>query len=336
MIHTESLTRHFRVGSETVEAVRGVDLDVAEGELVAFLGPNGAGKSTTLRMLTSLLPPSSGRAEVAGLDVARHPAEVRRRIGYIGQKDGAGHNYRVRDELLMQGRFYGLSRAETAASADRLLHTLDLEKLGMRKVSTLSGGQKRRLDIALGLIHSPRLLFLDEPSTGMDPQNRANLWDHILRIRAEHGTTIVLTTHYLDEADAMAERVVIIDHGLVIADDTAERLKAERAGDRLTVTVGAADVPAARTVLAGIGAPVPAGAGAVSGPEDTVRALEERDVPDGRALTVGVVAAARAMPRVLGELRDAGVDVLAAESRRPTLDDVFLHLTGRSLREGEA
>lgn len=361
MIHTEALTRHFRVGNETVEAVRGIDLDVAAGELVAFLGPNGAGKSTTLRMLTSLLPPSSGRAEVAGLDVAAHPAEVRRRIGYIGQKDGAGHNYRVRDELLLQGRFYGLSRAEAAANTERLLHTLDLGRLGMRKVSTLSGGQKRRLDIALGLVHSPRLLFLDEPSTGMDPQNRANLWEHILRIRAEHGTTIVLTTHYLDEADAMAERVVIIDHGLVIADDTAERLKAERAGDRLTVTVAAADVPAARAVLARVGAAVPAGALAATATDDdsrggpepgspepsraapgraapgrAERAIEEHAVPDGRALTIGVAAAAHALPPLLGELRDAGIEVLAAESRRPTLDDVFLHLTGRSLREGEA
>lgn len=174
MIHTEALTRHSRVGNETVEAVRGVDLDVGEGELVAFLGPNGAGKSTTLRMLTSLLPPTSGRAVVAGLDVAAHPAGVRRRIGYIGQKDGAGHNYRVRDEVLMQGRFYGLSKADALASGERLLRTLDLDldldldRLAMRKVSTLSGGQKRRLDIALGLIHAPRLLFLDEASTGMD------------------------------------------------------------------------------------------------------------------------------------------------------------------------
>lgn len=339
MIHTEALTRHFRVGNETVEAVRGVDLDVGEGELVAFLGPNGAGKSTTLRMLTSLLPPTSGRAVVAGLDVAAHPAEVRRRIGYIGQKDGAGHNYRVRDELLMQGRFYGLSKADALASVERLLRTLDLDRLAMRKVSTLSGGQKRRLDIALGLIHAPRLLFLDEPSTGMDPQNRANLWEHIQRVRAEHGATIVLTTHYLDEADAMAERVVIIDHGRVIADDTAERLKAERAGDRLTVTVRADDVPVARGVLAAVGAPVPAGAGpgpVGEGPAGPGDDIEERAVPDGRALTVGVAAAAQALPEILGRLRDTGVDVLAAESRRPTLDDVFLHLTGRSLREGEA
>src|ERR1700710_1239492 len=159
MIHTESLTRTFRVGGETIEAVRGVDLDVAAGELVAFLGPNGAGKSTTLRMVTSLLPPSSGRGVVAGVDVTEKPAEVRRRIGYIGQKDGAGHNYRVWDELLMQGRFYGMRRGHAVASAERLLDTLDLGGLRLRKVSSLSGGQKRRLDIALGLIHAPGLLF---------------------------------------------------------------------------------------------------------------------------------------------------------------------------------
>ncbi|ODT95554.1 MAG: ABC transporter [Pseudonocardia sp. SCN 72-86] len=319
MIHTESLARTFKVGKETIEAVRGIDLDVAEGELVAFLGPNGAGKSTTLRMLTSLLPPTSGSASVAGIDVVAKPAEVRRRIGYIGQKDGAGHNYRVWDELLMQGRFYGMSKAAAAESGEELLRTLDLEALRMRKVSSLSGGQKRRLDIALGLIHAPGLLFLDEPSTGMDPQNRANLWEHIMRIREQRGTTIVLTTHYLDEADAMAERVVIIDQGTIIADDTAETLKAKQAGDRLTVVVRPADAAAARTLLG------------TEGSE-----LAERPDDDGTALSVRVDAASHAMPGVLARLRDAGIDVVAAAARRPTLDDVFLNLTGRSLREGES
>ncbi|MFC5951672.1 ATP-binding cassette domain-containing protein [Pseudonocardia lutea] len=319
MIHTESLTRTFRVGRETVEAVRGVDLDVAEGELVAFLGPNGAGKSTTLRMLTSLLPPTSGTAHVAGVDVTQHPAEVRRRIGYIGQKDGAGHNYRVWDELLMQGRFYGMTKAAARESAESLLETLDLTGLRLRKVSSLSGGQKRRLDIALGLIHAPRLLFLDEPSTGMDPQNRANLWEHILRIREERGATIVLTTHYLDEADAMAERVVIIDHGRVIADDTADALKRKQAGDRLTVVVRPPDAERTRALLA------------TEGSEPA-----ERLDADGHALSVRVEAASHAMPGVLERLRAAGVDVIAASARQPTLDDVFLNLTGRSLREGES
>jgi ABC-2 type transport system ATP-binding protein len=316
MIHTEALTRTFRVGKQTIEAVRGVDLDVDAGELVALLGPNGAGKSTTLRMLTSLLPPTSGTARVAGVDVAARPAEVRRRIGYIGQKDGAGHNYRVWDELVMQGRFYGMTKADAAANGERLLETLDLGGLRMRKVSSLSGGQKRRLDIALGLIHEPTLLFLDEPSTGMDPQNRANLWEHIMRLRAERGTTIVLTTHYLDEADAMAERVVIIDHGRVIADGTAARLKREQAGDRLVVVVPAAQVAAARAVLAG---------------DDLVA----RDTQEGIELSVRVPAAARALPGALDRLQAAGVAVVAASATQPTLDDVFLNLTGRSLREGE-
>jgi len=316
VIHTEALTRSFRVGRETIEAVRGVDLDVATGELVALLGPNGAGKSTTLRMLTSLLPPTSGTARVAGLDVAAQPAEVRRRIGYIGQKDGAGHNYRVWDELVMQGRFYGMTKADAVASGERLLATLDLSALRMRKVSSLSGGQKRRLDIALGLIHEPALLFLDEPSTGMDPQNRANLWEHIMRLRAERGTTIVLTTHYLDEADAMAERVVIIDHGRVIADGTAAELKQEQAGDRLVVVVLGEQAAAARALLAG---------------EDVV----QRDVEGGIELSVRVPAASRALPGALARLRDAGVAVVAASAAQPTLDDVFLNLTGRSLRESE-
>ena len=322
MIHTEALTRSFRVGRETVEAVRGVDLDVADGELVALLGPNGAGKTTTLRMLTTLLPPSSGTARVAGLDVTTRPAEVRRRIGYVGQKDGAGQNHRVGDELVMQGRFYGMSRADALDGSERLLATLDLGGLRTRKVSTLSGGQRRRLDIALGLIHAPGLLFLDEPSTGMDPQNRANLWEHIMALRAERGTTIVLTTHYLDEADAMAERVVVIDHGRVIADGTPAALKQEQAGDRLRVVVPPDQVTATRTVLIADGL--------------AVWDLDEQPTADGVAVSVRIPAASHALPATLARLRDAGVTVVAASATQPTLDDVFLNLTGRSLREGEA
>jgi ABC-2 type transport system ATP-binding protein len=275
-------------------------------------------------MLTSLLPPTSGTARVAGVDVTTRPAEVRRRIGYIGQKDGAGHNYRVWDELVMQGRFYGMSKADAVASGDRLLATLDLSNLRMRKVSSLSGGQKRRLDIALGLIHEPTLLFLDEPSTGMDPQNRANLWEHIMRLRAERGTTIVLTTHYLDEADAMAERVVIIDHGRVIADGTAAALKREQAGDRLVVVVPPTQVAQARTVL---------GAGAAA--RDTDGVVPPLPGSSGIELSVRVPAASGALPGGLAGLHAAGVAVVAASATQPTLDDVFLNLTGRSLREGE-
>ncbi len=250
MIHTERLTRHFVSKKETVEAVKGVDIDVAAGELVAFLGPNGAGKSTTLRMLTTLLPPTSGTAHVAGASITDEPAAVRARIGYIGQGDGAGHSFRVRDELVMQGRFYGMNSSDSLSRASELMETLDLTSLGKRRVSTLSGGQRRRLDVALGLMHSPQLLFLDEPSTGMDPQNRANLWEHIDRLRERQQTTIVLTTHYLEEADAQAERVLVIDHGEIIADDTATNLKARLAGDRITVTVEAAAADRGLSILA--------------------------------------------------------------------------------------
>lgn len=166
-------------------------------------------------MLSTLLSPSAGSAKVAGVSVTDDPIEVRRRIGYVGQGNGAGHFHRVRDELVSQGRAYGMADSGARARADELLETLDLSGLATRTVSTLSGGQRRRLDIAMGLVNRPGLLFLDEPSTGMDPHNRANLWEHILRLRRETGTTLVLTTHYLEEADSMAERVVVIDHGRI-------------------------------------------------------------------------------------------------------------------------
>ena len=313
MIHTEGLTRHFTVKKEKVEAVRGIDLDVAEGELVALLGPNGAGKSTTLRMLTSLLPPTSGTATVAGVSVTDDPAGVRKRIGYVGQGNGAGHYYRVIDELEMQGRFYGLSRADSTSRAQQVLDDLDLRELAKRTVMSLSGGQRRRLDIAMGLMHRPRLMFLDEPSTGMDPQNRANLWEHILRMRAEHGTTIVLTTHYLEEADSMAERIVVIDNGLVIADDTGANLKARLAGDRITLTVAGPDVAKTDQLLRDHGTEV------------------ERS---GTSISARVDRGPELLPVLLRQADAAGLSVLAATVRQPTLDDVFLNLTGRSLREG--
>ncbi len=322
MIHTNALARSFVSGKQTVEAVRGIDLDVGRGELVAFLGPNGAGKSTTLRMLTSLLPPTSGTARVAGLDVTRDPAAVRARIGYIGQKDGAGHNYRVGDELRMQGRFFGLDKVTAADRGRELLASLDLVGMEMRKVSTLSGGQRRRLDIALGLIHAPDLLFLDEPSTGMDPQNRANLWEHITRLRAERGTTIVLTTHYLEEADTMAERVVIIDHGRIIADDTSTALKAELAGDRIILTVAATDAATTAELAERVGS------------EMQQREVAGRERGPGTEISFRVDSGPARLPVVLRELAALGVEVATATARQPTLDDVFLTLTGRSLREG--
>src|SRR5690606_37751977 len=196
MIAVQGLTKRFKTAGGTVEAVNGISFEAAEGELVAVLGPNGAGKSTTLRMLTTLLAPTAGSATVAGHDVVTDPVAVRRSIGFIGQGNGAGHSYRVDDELISQARFYGLNRAAARSKAAELMAALDLAVLAKRTVSTLSGGQRRRLDIAMGLVNEPRVLFFDEPSTGMDPTNRANLWDHIAAVRRRTGATVVLTTHY--------------------------------------------------------------------------------------------------------------------------------------------
>jgi len=318
MITTHELTRHFAVGKRTVEAVRGLDLTVERGELVALLGPNGAGKSTTLRMLTTLIAPTSGTARVAGHDVTTEPRQVRRRIGYIGQGNGAGHQQRGRDELVSHGRAYGLDRATARRRAAELVESLDLGEVADRKVSSLSGGQRRRLDIAMGLIHGPDLLFLDEPSTGLDPQNRANLQEHVVALRARFGTTVVLTTHYLDEADSLAERVVVIDHGAVVADDTPDRLKAVHAADRMRLGLGSAtDAELAASRIASAHP-------------------EARVVLDGRQVAVEMTGATVALPPLVHDLHTAGVPVRSAEVTRPTLDDVFLALTGRSLREGHS
>ncbi|MFI6789855.1 ATP-binding cassette domain-containing protein [Nonomuraea sp. NPDC050383] len=319
MIHTRGLTRDFTVKKETVHAVRGIDLDVEAGRLVAFLGPNGAGKSTTLRMLTTLLPPTSGTAVVAGHDVVRDPGRVRAHIGYVGQKSSAGENFQVRDELVSQGRFYGMTTATAAGRADELLDLLGLRALARRRPGTLSGGQRRRLDIALGLVHRPSLLFLDEPSTGLDPKSRADIWEHILRVREAYGMTLFLTTHYLEEADTMAERVVIVDGGRIIADGTAERLKNDLTGDHITITTRTEGEAAAAAVVARTMA-----APGTSGDAVTV---------DGTTVRLRVPGAPTALPVYLRALEEAGVKAVTAETGRPTLDDVFLTLTGRSLTD---
>lgn len=310
IIQARGLSRTFRTKDAEVEAVCGLDLDVHEGELVAFLGPNGAGKSTSLRMLTTLLAPTAGSATVAGFDVVRAPGKVRAAIGYVGQGNGAATAQHVRDELVTQGRAFGVGRREAHARAQELMAALNLEALADRKAGTLSGGQRRRLDVALGLVNRPRLLFLDEPSTGLDPQSRASLWEHILRLRQEDGTTIFLTTHYLEEADQMAERVMVMDGGRVIADDTADRLKTDLAGDWLVI---GADEPArVAEVVAGAVEVQEAQGGSVS---------VSLRVPDGP----------EALPAALRALDAAGVAVRSADVRRPTLDDVFLALTGRCM-----
>lgn len=284
---------------------------------MALLGPNGAGKSTLFRILTTLLPPTAGRASVAGRDVGTDPAGVRARIGYVGQRNSAGANFRIRDELITQGRSYALSRAQAARRADEVLGLLDLESLGRRKPGTLSGGQRRRVDIAMSLMHRPDLLLLDEPTTGLDPQNRANIWAHIVTLRREHGMTVFFSTHYLEEADNMAERVVIIDHGRIIADGSAETLKSDSISDRVVVTAHDERAAARAAEVAGR----MAGPGSVELDAVTIR--------------VRVARADTALPEYLRALDAAGVKVVAAETVRPSLDDVFLALTGRSLRDGD-
>ncbi|MEV0439356.1 ATP-binding cassette domain-containing protein [Streptomyces spectabilis] len=230
IISTAGLARTFAAKSGPVEAVRGIDLTVEPGEILGFLGPNGAGKTTTLRMLTTLLPPTGGAATVAGCDLLRDPAGVRARIGYVAQSGGVDPQETVRDELVLQGRLYRLPKAEAAARAVELAADLGLTELLGRSTAALSGGQRRRLDIALGLVHRPAVLFLDEPTTGLDPASRADLWTLVRRLRAEHGTTVFLTTHYLDEADALADRIVVVDKGAVVAEGAPAALKERYAG----------------------------------------------------------------------------------------------------------
>ncbi|MEV7193280.1 ATP-binding cassette domain-containing protein [Streptomyces sp. NPDC093510] len=230
IISTSGLSRTFQTKGGPVEAVRGIDLRVQAGEILGFLGPNGAGKTTTLRMLTTLLPPTGGAATVAGCDLTRDPAGVRGRIGYVAQSGGVDLSISVREELVTQGRLYRLTKARAEARAEELGRDLGLTELMERPCAALSGGQRRRLDIAMGLTHRPEVLFLDEPTTGLDPGSRADLWKLVRQLRDEHGTTIFLTTHYLDEADALSDRLVVVDRGVVVAEGTPSALKLQYGG----------------------------------------------------------------------------------------------------------
>ncbi|MET9254476.1 ATP-binding cassette domain-containing protein [Streptomyces sp. NPDC003717] len=230
IISTAGLARTFRTKQGEVAAVRGIDLTVREGEILGFLGPNGAGKTTTLRMLTTLLAPTGGAATVAGHDLAADPAGVRRACGYVAQSGGVDPQIGVREELVTQGRLYRLPKRRAVERAEELARELDLTELLDRKCGALSGGQRRRLDIAMALTHRPKVLFLDEPTTGLDPGSRAALWDLVRRLRDEHGTTVFLTTHYLDEADALADRLVVVDRGVVAAEGTPSALKLRYGG----------------------------------------------------------------------------------------------------------
>jgi ABC-2 type transport system ATP-binding protein len=318
IIEATGLARTFQNRKRLVHAVRGVDLTVDEGEIVGFLGPNGAGKTTTLRMLTTLLRPTAGRATVAGADLLKDPVGVRRRIGYVPQAigqtmGGTDNEAKVIEELHDQAALYRIGRADGARRADLLLSQLDLSGLGERLVKTLSGGQRRRLEIALGLVHEPRIVFLDEPTTGLDPQSRANLWEHIRRLRSELGTTVFLTTHYLEEADALCDRVIVIDNGVTVAAGTPDELKRHVSGDVVTLRVSGPADQAMRLLAA----------------QPVVRDSAESD--EGLRLTVD--HGEEALPALLRVLDGAGITISSISLSRPTLDDVFLTLTGRSLRD---
>lgn len=331
IIETRGLRKSFRSRAgrqaRTVEAVRGVDLAVEQGEIFGFLGPNGAGKTTTLRMLATLIAPDGGAATIAGADLRRDPGQVRRRIGYVAQGGSTWDEVSAREELVLQARMYGIDKAEARVRAARALSAFQLTEFADRKCKTYSGGQRRRVDIALGIIHEPRVVFLDEPTTGLDPQSRAHMWDEIRRLRAD-GMTVFITTHYLDEADALCDRISIMDYGEVVAEGTPDELKREIAGD--VVTVGFGDQPGATPQAAELldSQPyvnkletiAPAGPGTA-------------DRQHGGGLRLYVDAGAIAIPQILRTLDASGVQLTSIELHRPSLDDVFLTKTGRSLRE---
>lgn len=322
ILEARGLTKTYKIRSrgkdapKTVEAVKGVDITVTAGEIVGFLGPNGAGKTTTLRMITTLLDPTGGSATVAGHDLRSDPVGVRRSIGYVAQMGTTDPSAIAGEELVDHAKLYGIDPKVATERGHALLKDLDLDGMWTRKCGSLSGGQRRRLDIAMGLIHQPRLVFLDEPSTGLDPQSRANLWHHIKRLRDDYETTVLITTHYMDEADALCDRILIIDNGAIVAEGTPEALKRRVGGDQITLTVAPDD--AAKAVAAS------AALVADSQPES-----------DGGEVHLTSPDGGKALPSLLAGLAAEGIDVQGVSVRRPTLDDVFLTLTGRSLRDGD-
>jgi ABC-2 type transport system ATP-binding protein len=313
IIVTKQLKKSFPTKNGFYEAVRGVDLEVFKQEIFGFLGPNGAGKTTTLRMITTLLPIDSGEAYVAGYDVQKQPQEVRKRIGYVSQQGGADRSATGYENLLLQGRLYGMSQAETKKAADHLIDSFSLGDCIQRFVSTYSGGQQRRLDVALGMIHKPKILFLDEPTTGLDPQNRANLWNQIKALKKE-GIAIFITSHYLDEIDFLADRLAIMDQGKIVEVGSPKELKRQISGDIIHIGVNKAQI------------------------EQTIQILKNQAsikeiVPDTQHLRLYVEQGDVALTQILRLLDTEKVTLESISLSVPTLDDVFLKKTGRALRE---
>ncbi|MEU6375367.1 ATP-binding cassette domain-containing protein [Streptomyces sp. NPDC046909] len=314
-IHTREITMSFRARgrrSDVIAAVRGVNLDIGLGEMVGFLGPNGAGKTTLLRMLATLLRPTAGAATVLGFDLVNEPRAVRRHLGYVSQQGGTDPRSTVREELTLQARLHGLTRFDSRVRVAQLLDDFALGDAAEKQCGTLSGGQRRRVDIALGLVHRPDILILDEPTTGLDPRSRAALWDHIRIMHQQSGTTVLLTTHYLEEADALAGRLLIVDDGVVVADDSPAVLKSRLSEHRIVMGVPAVDRDAARELLARM-------------PGVSEVAIE------GELLEVRTDHAERILPHLMYALHEAAVPLDSLRVGHATLDDVFAALTGRTL-----
>jgi ABC-2 type transport system ATP-binding protein len=310
-ISARGLEKTYGRGPGAVRALDGMDLDVPPGTVFALIGPNGAGKSTTVKILTTLARPDAGSAVVAGADVLAAPDAVRRSIGLVSQKPSSDPMATGRENLELAGRIHGLGRTDARARARELLAAFELTDVGRRLVKTWSGGMSRKLDVAIGLVHRPAVLFLDEPTTGLDPQARAALWAEIVRLSTQEQVTVLLTTHYLDEADRLAGHVAIVDRGKIVVQGAPDRLKSELHGDAVHVELTDAEAaPAAADLLARIGL---------------------REVTSERATVRGRADdAARAVPAVVAALEDAGTPVASVTVARPSLDDVYLRHVGRS------
>ncbi|MGZ4397765.1 MAG: ATP-binding cassette domain-containing protein [Gaiellaceae bacterium] len=310
------LVEHLRKSYGSVEAVADVSFAVREGEVFGLLGPNGAGKSTTVRILATLTHPDAGRALVAGHDVVREGNAVRASIGYVAQNSGVDRYLTGRENVALQMRAQRVSGAHLRERVNEMLRLVGLEEAGDRIVRTYSGGMRRRLDIAVGLVHRPSVLFLDEPTTGLDPEARVEMWTELERLAREQSLTILLTTHYLEEADQLADRLVIVSHGRVVAGGTPEQLKHELRGDSITLELADGQGDEARQTVA------------------RLPAVHETTL-DGALLRARVEHGAQSLPAILSTLEDRGIAVASATVARPSLDDVYLHHTGHSFRKDD-
>ena len=305
-IAVQELRKHYG----EVRALDGVSFNVSEGEVFGLLGPNGAGKSTTVRVLVTLTHADAGTASVAGHDVRREPNAVRRAIGYVPQDSGVDQFATGRENLMLQGRVQGMSGRGLRQRTNELLALVGIADASDRVVKTYSGGMRRRLDIALGLVHRPRVLFLDEPTTGLDPEARVGMWAEVSRLAEAEGLTILLTTHYLEEADQLADRLAIVSQGKIVVEGTPAELKANLMGDAVQVELSNGQIEEAKRVLAATGA-------------------RPETVLGERTLVARVSDGGAALPGILGALDAAGIGVATVAVSRPSLDDVYLHFTGR-------